>query len=122
MLPDDERSTAVFRIFQETLTNIARHAAATRVVVKLEKTANELVLDVRDNGKGFECGIVTDKKSLGLLGMKERALILGGELEMRGDLGRGTSVTLRVPLERRGKKNGLTLCVPWERRGKKNGV
>jgi signal transduction histidine kinase len=94
---DDERSTAVFRIFQETLTNIARHSGATRVSVKLKNTERELVLEVRDNGKGFELGSERSKKSFGLLGMKERALLLGGTCEIRGSQGRGTTVTLRVP-------------------------
>lgn len=94
---DNEHSTAVFRIFQETLTNIARHSGATRVSVKLKNTKQELTLEVRDNGKGFKIGREDDKQSLGLLGMKERALLLGGTCEIRGSPGRGTSVTLRVP-------------------------
>jgi signal transduction histidine kinase len=104
---DDERSTAVFRIFQETLTNITRHAAATRVLVRLGETGQELVLEVADNGKGFDSGAVAHKKSLGLLGMKERALLLGGGFEIRGDHGQGTCVTVRVPLGPRQTKGGI---------------
>jgi PAS domain S-box-containing protein len=105
---DNERSTAVFRIFQETLTNIARHAAATRAIVKLKKTGRELVLEVVDDGKGFENGALTQEKSLGLLGMKERALILGGLIEICSTPGQGTSVTVRIPLGRAKLKTELS--------------
>lgn len=97
---DDEQSTAVFRIFQETLTNVARHSGATRVSVKLKNTEQELVLEVRDNGRGFEAGMGNDKKSMGLLGMRERAMIMGGMCEVSGHPGHGTIVTLRVPWNR----------------------
>jgi PAS domain S-box-containing protein len=94
---DDDQSTAVFRIFQETLTNIARHSGATLVSVNLKNTEQELVLEVRDNGKGFAVGTENDKNSIGILGMKERAIIMGGTCEVRGNPGHGTIVTLRVP-------------------------
>ena len=106
-LPEDEissdrdRSTAIFRIFQEALTNVARHAQATRVDVRLEKGPTELILEVRDDGKGIEGRKIQDSKSLGLLGMKERALILGGTLEVRGRKGEGTTLSVRIPVERR---------------------
>lgn len=102
---DDEHSTAVFRIFQETLTNVARHSGASHVYVKLKNTEQELVLEVRDNGKGFEGGTESSKKSIGLLGMRERALLLGGTCVVLGNPGRGTVVTLRVPW-RQGLKMG----------------
>ena len=104
---DSGRSTAVFRIFQETLTNVARHAAATRVVVKLKITGNELILEVVDNGRGFETGAIATVKSMGLLGMRERALLLGGGFEIRSGPGQGTVVTVRVPLGRRKTKRGV---------------
>lgn len=94
---DEERSTAIFRIFQETLTNIARHAAARHVTVKMQRTPQELMLSVQDDGRGFEEAVVINESSLGLLGMKERALILGGTLEVRGFPGKGTKVTARIP-------------------------
>jgi len=97
---DDQHTTAVFRIFQETLTNIARHASATRAVVRLKKIRQELVLEVLDNGKGFGNGTATQKKSLGLLGMKERALILGGLFTICSQPGQGTCVIVRIPLGR----------------------
>jgi len=103
---DDQRSTAVFRIFQETLTNIARHAAATRVVVKLKKVGQELILMVLDNGKGFEKGGLAENRALGLLGMKERALVLGGVFEIHSNPGKGTSVTVRFPLGSRETEDG----------------
>jgi PAS domain S-box-containing protein len=95
---DDDHSTAIFRIFQETLTNIARHACATRAIVRLKKVRQAIVLEVLDNGKGFDNGAIAQKKSLGLLGMKERALILGGLIEICSKPGQGTSVTVRIPL------------------------
>jgi PAS domain S-box-containing protein len=94
---DDEHATAVFRTFQETLTNVARHSGATRVTVKLNDTPLELVFEVRDNGRGFDPEAEVSKKSFGLLGMKERALLLGGTFEIKGEPGHGTTVTLRVP-------------------------
>ncbi len=94
---DDGHATAVFRTFQETLTNVARHSGATRVTVKLKDTPRVLVLEIRDNGKGFDPEAEISKKSFGLLGMKERALLLGGTFEIKGEPGYGTTVTLRVP-------------------------
>jgi signal transduction histidine kinase len=98
---DSDRSTAIFRIFQETLTNVVRHAQATRVDVRIEQAGIELILEVRDDGKGIEERKIQDIRSLGLLGMKERALILGGTLEVRGRKGKGTTLRVRVPVERR---------------------
>jgi signal transduction histidine kinase len=103
---DDQHSTAIFRIFQETLTNVARHAGATRVTVSLVRTPKELLMEVQDNGRGFDETAVSCKKSLGLLGMKERALVLGGQLEIRGEQGKGTTVVVRVPWPPRGRRTG----------------
>jgi signal transduction histidine kinase len=94
---DDPRATAVFRIFQETLTNITRHAKATRVDVSLSKTDGEIELKVSDNGVGIEEAQMNNFKSLGLLGIQERADFLGGKVEIKGEKGLGTSVTLRIP-------------------------
>ena len=94
---DDPRATAVFRIFQETLTNITRHAKATRVDVSLSKTGGEIELKVVDNGVGIDAGQLNNFKSLGLLGIQERADFLGGVVEIKGEKGLGTSVTLRIP-------------------------
>jgi signal transduction histidine kinase len=95
-----ERSTAVFRIFQETLTNILRHANATRVDVAADEQAGEFVLTVRDNGKGITDEAKLQPLSLGLLGMQERAHLIGGTINIRGTEDQGTTVTLRVPLSR----------------------
>jgi PAS domain S-box-containing protein len=95
---DSERSTTIFRIFQESLTNVARHAQATHVEARLEKEADHLVFQVRDNGKGLDPGAAKARKSLGLVGMQERALLLKGELMIEGVPGVGTTLTLRIPL------------------------
>lgn len=93
-----ERATAVFRIFQETLTNVARHAEATQVDISLKEDAGNLVLSVQDNGKGIEESQAGGFNTFGILGMRERAMLLGGQVEIRGAPGRGTVVSLRVPL------------------------
>src|SRR6266705_3383465 len=97
---DSERSTAIFRIFQESLTNVARHAHATRVEARLERKADQLIFQVRDNGRGFDPAEAKARKSLGLVGMQERALILNGELKIAGVPGAGTTMTLTIPLPR----------------------
>jgi PAS domain S-box-containing protein len=95
---DGNLSTAAFRILQEALTNVARHAGATKVTVDLRELDGELTLMVEDNGRGIKSCEITDKKSLGLLGMRERAHLLGGEIEIRGLEGKGTTVAMRIPL------------------------
>lgn len=91
-------STAMFRIFQETLTNVARHAKATRAEVVLQKQGDRLVLLIRDNGRGFDQADPSLSKSLGLLGMRERAAILGGQVNISSAPGKGTTVTAWIPL------------------------
>lgn len=93
-----EKATALFRILQEILTNIIRHAEATRVVIHLLPADDALLLSVADNGRGITTGNLRDAKSLGLLGMRERALMIGGEVNFDGSPERGTTVTVRVPL------------------------
>lgn len=95
---DPDRATAVFRIFQEAMTNVARHARATRVDIRLQLDAGRLLLSVADNGVGISPAALHDPKALGLLGMRERALLLGGKVEIGGSEGGGTSVSLSVPL------------------------
>jgi two-component system, NarL family, sensor histidine kinase UhpB len=92
-----EQSIAVFRIFQETLTNIRRHARATRVDVSIRIDAGAFVLTVRDNGRGITEDESSGKLSIGLLGMRERARAIGGEIDIAGVAGDGTTVTLRLP-------------------------
>jgi PAS domain S-box-containing protein len=95
---DSERATAVFRILQEALTNVARHAGATRVQVELTADPKQLLLEVRDNGGGIVEDRVADSRSLGLLGMRERARFLGGDVSIRGDPDHGTLVAVAIPL------------------------
>ncbi len=96
---DRDRSTTVFRIFQETLTNVTRHARATGVDVLLQRRKGELVLTVKDNGRGINDREKNDPSSLGLLGMRERVLAWGGSLLLRGIPGKGTTVEVRIPLD-----------------------
>ena len=90
-----DQTTAFFRIFQECLTNVSRHADATHVDVCLFENENELVMEVEDNGKGFCESEVPG--SLGILGMKERANACGGDLQVHSAPGAGTSVSVRIP-------------------------
>jgi signal transduction histidine kinase len=96
-IPDDLGSSA-FRILQESLTNVARHAKATRVTIRLSQTAALLTLQISDDGVGCTPTCFEGTRSLGLIGMRERALACGGELSISGAPGRGTTVLLRVPL------------------------
>jgi PAS domain S-box-containing protein len=98
---DTDRSTAIFRIFQETLTNVARHADATTISVRLEKRNSHLIMEVKDNGKGIGEDEISHSESFGLIGMRERALFLGGEFQICGSKERGTAVTVSIPIERR---------------------
>lgn len=98
ILLDPESSTAVFRVFQETLTNVARHANATEVDVHVEEQADQLILQVRDNGRGISEAEISGSKSLGLVGMRERIHLLSGELDIRGTPGQGTTILVKIPL------------------------
>jgi len=92
------QSTAVFRIFQEALTNVLRHARATRVDITIKNEAGYFVLVIEDNGKGITEKEKTEAQSLGILGMRERAHLIGGEIDIKGLEGKGTVVTVRVPI------------------------
>jgi signal transduction histidine kinase len=93
-----DQQIGVFRIFQEALTNVVRHAKATAVVVTLTEKPHLFVLRIRDNGRGITKTEQADPRSIGLLGMRERAVLLGGELVIGGQPARGTTVTISVPL------------------------
>lgn len=95
--PDAERATAVFRIFQELLTNVTRHAKATRVEIRLEISGASLMLEVRDNGMGITPRQTENARSLGLLGMRERVLQFEGNFEIDGTPGKGTRVRVAIP-------------------------
>jgi len=100
---DQERSTAIFRIFQETLTNISRHASATKAIVNLAKKGAQLELTIKDNGKGITKKKISDPKSLGLIGIQERVHFLGGDIDIKGVRNKGTTVTVSVPLPKPGE-------------------
>ena len=104
---DPVSTTALFRLFQEALTNVARHAQATRVTARLQAGEDELILELRDNGRGIRTGELVNSKSLGLLGMRERVQQLDGELTINGAPGQGTTVLIRVPLAQPAGLRGL---------------
>jgi signal transduction histidine kinase len=95
---DPEVATAIFRIFQETLTNVIRHAGATRVLTTLQEKRNRLILIVRDNGRGITPGQSRDSHALGIMGMRERAYALGGRLRIFAAAEQGTIVMARIPV------------------------
>ena len=97
---DADLNTAFFRIFQETLTNIMRHANATLVTVHTTREDDNYILTVRDNGRGITAADMADRRSIGLLGMQERAALLGGDVEFHGEPGKGTVVTVKIPVVR----------------------
>ena len=94
---DEERTTALFRICQEALTNVARYAGATEVQINLEADEKEITLRVTDNGRGITDAEMKGTKSLGLLGMRERTRLHGGTLLIAGTPGQGTTLTVRIP-------------------------
>jgi PAS domain S-box-containing protein len=94
-------ATGLFRILQEALTNVARHSKATSVSARLDIRADRADLVISDDGKGFDVHhIIGTKKTLGLLGMKERALMLGGKCDWASEPGRGTTIRVSVPLSK----------------------
>jgi PAS domain S-box-containing protein len=97
---DGDRATATFRIFQECMTNVIRHAQAKSVRVALVQEEENILLVVEDDGIGFsESGLSNSLGSLGLLGMKERAQFCGGDVQISSFPGKGTTVTVRVPID-----------------------
>jgi signal transduction histidine kinase len=97
---DPELSTALFRILQEALTNVIRHADASHVTINIEEDEGMILLEIEDNGKGIVESDISDPGSLGILGIRERVLLLGGHVYFSGSEGRGTVVAVRVPLKR----------------------
>jgi PAS domain S-box-containing protein len=96
---DRESETAIFRILQEALTNVARHSEASQVDIFLTRHDGELIMEVKDNGRGLTMDDLSKSRSFGLLGMRERALFLGGDVEVNGSPGNGTSIKVRVPIK-----------------------
>lgn len=95
---DDRIATAAFRMVQEALTNVARHARASDVHVELRQLGGELALTVQDNGVGFPADALHREGSFGLLGMRERAAMLGGRVEIDNPAGGGARLAVRLPL------------------------
>ena len=95
---DAGRSTAMFRIFQEAMTNILRHADASLVVIVLKKTVRRVQLKITDDGTGISGKDLLDPKSVGLIGMRERAANWSGKVSVKGVRGKGTTVTVTIPL------------------------
>ena len=93
-------SVALFRITQAALTNVARHAQASTATIALMKHGDDLMLSVNDNGKGITKKAIQDHNSLGIIGMRERAIALDGTLILRGSKEKGTTLTIRIPLIR----------------------
>ncbi len=94
---DDTRATTIFRILQEALTNVVRHASATRVEIVFTQGRDEIGLEVRDNGRGIDPSRASGSHSLGLVGIRERAIACGGYLSLDNAPGGGTSVVVRIP-------------------------
>ncbi|MGA8513202.1 MAG: sensor histidine kinase [Burkholderiaceae bacterium] len=92
-----DRATSLFRIVQESLTNVARHAAATRVNIHAYLDGGAVHLTIQDDGRGIEAQQLQDSQSPGLMGMRERALRYGGILLLTSEVGKGTLITLRLP-------------------------
>lgn len=96
---DDQRATVIFRMVQESLTNIGKHACASRVNIALARDADDYVIQVKDNGMGFDHTVRKDK-SFGLVGMQERAFMLGGKMQIASTLEVGTCVEIRIPVNK----------------------
>jgi len=94
---NSEQSTALYRISQEALTNVLRHAEATKVEIRIVQEKDNLVLTIQDNGRGIRESDTLGKQSLGILGMRERAHLVHGKITISGDKGKGTVITVRVP-------------------------
>lgn len=105
VLPKEEiklernKATAIFRIFQESLTNIARHSGADKATVSLLNHQSTICLEIHDNGKGISQNQIKDFKSLGIHGMEERAMVFGGQLNIEGLAGIGTTVKVEIPID-----------------------
>ncbi len=93
-----DKSTTAFRIFQEALTNILRHAEATRVNIQIKEEGGEFILTIRDDGRGITDEEKSGQHTLGLLGMRERVHLIGGKIDINGLAGKGTVVTVRIPI------------------------
>jgi signal transduction histidine kinase len=98
---DRQHSTTIFRIFQEALTNVARHAHATQVRISLHEKDDRITLHVDDNGKGITKKQINNPQSFGLIGIQERVHFLNGEIKIKGTRNKGTSLAIHIPLEKK---------------------
>jgi signal transduction histidine kinase len=98
-LIDESRDTGIYRIVQESLTNVARHSQATQVDILLHFRDNNLHVEIVDNGKGFDHALMDHPESLGLLSIQERARMIGGSAKILGSVGKGTQVVAEVPIQ-----------------------
>ncbi|HOE41381.1 MAG TPA: ATP-binding protein [Rhodoferax sp.] len=96
---DANRAVVLFRIVQESLNNIGKYAQASQVVISLARRGQDLWLELRDNGQGFDMAAVAQRGTLGLLGMRERVLALGGRVEINSAPGQGTVITVVIALD-----------------------
>lgn len=96
---DRDGATAVFRILQESLTNVMRHANATRVSITFEQEAGYYLMEIKDDGGGIQADDLDKSDSLGVLGMKERAHLFGGSVSIHGEPGKGTTVAVEIPYD-----------------------
>ncbi len=96
---NNEKATAIFRIYQESLTNILRHSNASAVSTEITIDAHNVSISINDNGIGFDKTEIANKKTMGLLGIKERTLMLGGTYEIRSEQQKGTMVLVKIPLD-----------------------
>lgn len=98
---DQAQQTTVFRVFQEALTNIVRHANASAAQIRLREAGRRFAMEIQDNGRGITQKELTDPASIGLLGMRERVHLLGGQIEIEGTPGKGTRIVTRFTLRER---------------------
>ncbi|MDO9194757.1 MAG: ATP-binding protein, partial [Undibacterium sp.] len=98
LILDDAHSTAIFRIVQESLTNVVRHAAASEVQIEFQRDESILSFKISDNGRGIEKEDMQKSRSFGLVGMRERVKAMQGELTITSMIGEGTNLEIRLPL------------------------
>jgi signal transduction histidine kinase len=110
---DTARRTVLFRVAQEALTNVARHAQAGRAEVSIEKLTDGICMKIKDDGRAFQVERVLQgkgSKRLGLLGMKERLEMVGGSFGVESTAGKGTTVTARIPLNHAARRAQVDFC------------
>ncbi len=99
LILNDEKSTAIFRIVQESLTNVARHAKANHVKISFERDNEHIHLHVKDDGRGIEEGAMNKTRSFGLVGMRERIKALNGSFHLESTVGKGTQIDVKIPVD-----------------------